>query len=823
MRYPPCRQLWTLCLGIWLGACGPAPAAAPAPDDSPEDAALGPALQMTLTASPNTTVADYATSTTLTATLTDPVGRPLIGQQVSFIGALPGLRISPTSAPTNCAGQASTTVASLYAGSRAVFGTYRGIRLAVAKLPFACARTFSAPLQWPIISCTAGGSGPHAVADLNGDGKADLIINDYCAAAPTTFFGNGNGSFQPGVKYNTAGVGSNGFAVGDFNRDGKPDVVAISGATNANVYLNDGFGGLQPPVSYPRGNGTRFVVAADFNQDGNLDFAISGNYVSVNYGRGDGTFAAAVNIYGAANIIQLAVGDINSDGLPDLLVANYGGFVIGLTNRLGFFSAGSTLGTSSNVVGVATGDINGDGFVDFGLVGQGTEFKTYLGHGDGTFFGATSYALPNNGYFISMVDLNRDGRADVLINGTTGLSVYTASPNGLLSPPTLVPLNIDGGQNVAVSADFNGDGIVDISIPGGANTVGILLNDGAGNLRSTGPLAFTGNGMATALADVNKDGKLDALVGLNASANALGVALGNGDGTFGFTKYYTGSSVPRRVVAQDVTADGNLDLLSVGSTNVVSLLVGNGDGTFAPALNANVGTNPYWLEVGDLNADGKPDLVTANYGANTVSVLLNGGNATFAPAVSYATGTNPSAIAIGDLNKDNKPDLIVANQGSNTVGVFINSGGNATFGTMVSYASLVAPTGVAVADYNADGNLDVAIANNSSFAVTVHPGTGLGTFGAYTSYAVGNSPFAIAAQDFDGDGRPDLVVTNFNASSISLLTNNGTSFGTAVNYSTVAIPGGMAVGDLNADGKPDLFVVHYTSGLGIALLNTGCP
>src|SRR5205085_3313162 len=134
------------------------------------------------------------------------------------------------------------------------------------------------------------------------------------------------------------------------------------------------------------------------------------------------------------------------------------------------------------------------------------------------------------------------------------------------------------------------------------------------------------------------------------------------------------SSGPYAVAIADVNGDGNADLVvaqySLGA-NAVGVLLGNGDGTFQAPSNFATGASPYGLVVADLNGDGKPDVATANYRASnssssggTVSVLLNttaqgATTPTFQSPTNYAVGFRPVAVQALDVNADGRLDLAV--------------------------------------------------------------------------------------------------------------------------------------------------------------------
>ena len=136
---------------------------------------------------------------------------------------------------------------------------------------------------------------------------------------------NGNGTFQNPVTY-PVGVAQGGLIVADVNGDGKPDIlVSNQNSNDIGVLLGNGDGTFQNEVTYAvTGPGT--LALADINGDGTPDLVVdnySGSSVSVLAGNKNGTFGNAISSPVGSNPNGLAVAEIDGDGLPELAVANY--------------------------------------------------------------------------------------------------------------------------------------------------------------------------------------------------------------------------------------------------------------------------------------------------------------------------------------------------------------------------------------------------------------------------------------------------------------------------------------------------------------------
>jgi len=388
----------------------------------------------------------------------------------------------------------------------------------------------------------SGGVGAEsvAIADLNGDGKLDLIVANFTQCwlcdngGVSVLLGNGDGTFQPAVSYSSGGWGASSVAIADVNGDGKPDVVVtnwcLSTSTCAfgggyseggvSVLLGNGDGTFQPAVSYDTGaDSARSVAIGNLNGDGKLDLVVANlcqsvdqydlclpantGGVSILLGNGDGTFQSPV-IYSSGGYYAdgVAMADLKGDGVPDLVVANVcmsvdqyghcngdGVLSVLLGNGDGTFqpATGYILGDAD---GIAIGDVNGDGIPDLVVAAV----YVLLGNGDGTFQAPVYY---NSGALfpasVAIADMNGDGIPDLVVGDSfpcydrcdLGVYVLLGRGDGSFYLYSSYPAGGAGTESVAI-ADLNGDGKPDVvaanyyakpqpSRPGDGE-VGVLLN-----------------------------------------------------------------------------------------------------------------------------------------------------------------------------------------------------------------------------------------------------------------------------------------------------------------------------------------------------------
>lgn len=293
----------------------------------------------------------------------------------------------------------------------------------------------------------------------------------------------------------------------------------------------------------------------------------------------------------------------------------------------------------------------------------------------------------------------RDGLPDVVAFGDDGLAVYLGKGDGTfqeLAPFVVAPRHPTG----AIAMDLNGDGIPDLAVGDGtADRVYVAFGNGDGTFEvaKTVPVAPPTAGATFALtADMNGDGKLDLIFADQASE--VGVALGNGDGSFKTPPFTTGvggrlSSAGPMVIG-DLNLDGKPDLVIIPpptlGLNVIGVLIGNGDGTLQPVTYYQTANLTSSVAVGDFNGDGKPDVIGADTMGN-LYLLLGNGDGTFGFTTTIPTSNiNVPILAVADLNHDGKPDLVLAGKipGASAGGVSILLGnGNGTFQPSINFGT----------------------------------------------------------------------------------------------------------------------------------------
>jgi len=304
----------------------------------------------------------------------------------------------------------------------------------------------------------AVGAGPAWVATgnfhLTSDttNNVDILVANQNANTLSLLLGNGDGTFQAAQSITTGKMPSS-IAVADFNNDGLSDLAVVNQGDNTiGIYLRNTDGTFKPPALIATGTKPTSIVAGAFNPNSNaiIDLAItnsSENTLETYIGKGDGTFFSPIKYATGVTPVFVALADVNSDEVLDLIVADSG-----------------TVASGNNSV------IN--------------SVSVFLGNGDGTFGTSTTPRLDfpagTNPTSIAIADFNADGLPDMAVTATgdNSLAVLIGVGGGIFSPPIELPLQTS--PNSAATADFNGDGLPDVAVTNfGSNSVAIVLDSAA--------------------------------------------------------------------------------------------------------------------------------------------------------------------------------------------------------------------------------------------------------------------------------------------------------------------------------------------------------
>jgi large repetitive protein len=553
-----------------------------------------------------------------------------------------------------------------------------------------------------------------AIADFNGDGKPDIVIEDEQLNQLDLFLGNGDGTFSGPTVISVPGTGGDpqngpsGIVVADFNKDGKPDLAVImgdGGFSSVAILLGNGDGTFTTAAISGTPNSSTVVAVGDFNSDGNPDFVKASQVlnqfgINVFLGNGSGGFTQVADGTPDTNLyFYIVVGDFNGDGKPDLfLVTDLGTPCIRLGNGDGTFQASITVpGVTGLTSQPIIGDFNGDGKLDVALT-TSSSIDMLLGNGNGTFSISTVSSLSGVGELVA-ADFNADGKRDLLATTTTGFILFLGNGNGTFQAPTPLnfsapPANLFSTTTIA-TADLNGDGNPDLVMSSTSDSMSVFLD----NAIVTATATLTGvsiPGGGTHFADAVFPGNSNYLT----STSSLVPLIGSPVPTALTLQATPSSSVPGQQVALtavlspfsvgSMSTNGEPILFSIGGSSIGSALLSSGVATLQTTslpTGAETVTAKYQADTNfqtssattSINvAKTTPTITWANPAAITFGTPLSGlqlnatastpGTMTYSPVAGTVLGAGPQTLSVNFT----PTDTTNFNNASATVTLIVN-------------------------------------------------------------------------------------------------------------------------------------------------------
>ncbi len=737
------------------------------------------------------------------------------------------------------------------------------------------------------------------LADVNGDGKLDIAALDgdlnqvhilKNVSTPGNITAN---SFVLSASLPT-GSSPRGIVVRDLDGDGQPDIaVANWGDSTVMVFHNLGTtngittNSFAAPVIFSVGAQPQDLKAADLDGDGKPDLATANN----NYGStnsvslllntgspGTISFAPEVGLAGMPTSFCLAIGDLDGDGKPDLVVSSFDyGQAVSVYRNLSSPGSLTTNSFASHVDfglpgwgnGVAIGDLDGDGKPDLAVVtqlGDGLSiFKNVSTPGSFTTSSLATrmdYPAGYNPNGVTIGDLDGDGRPDITLAVSYGatVSVYQNLTVPASNPPATNPPVITGivppvgtnGATISISGNYFNPAAASNIVRFGAVQANVLAASPT-NLTvavpvgaTFGPVTVTVGGLTAYSGQMFEPTFNGSSSNITSSSFATSFNIGTQGG-------------PGSTIIADLDGDGKPDIAFVTDANIVCILQNistNGTplsaASFAPPVVLQFPTNgtsgsAYRLRAVDLDGDGRLDLIACEVSGNRVSVFHNISTPgplttnSFEPPFALISGGDCRGVAAADLDGDGFVDIVALNYGDKTISLFKNIGstGGLNANSFAPPVVIPAPGGpyeVAIADLDGDGKPDLAVVNSDNGTVSIYQNqttSGVldtNSFPARIDLPGGTNPETIAAVDLDGDGKLDLVAGSvqsdnvnvyYNQSSGGLLTSN--SFAPEVDFGTPGWMHTVSVADFNGDGKPDIAVVGELPSYMAIFQNTATP
>ena len=383
----------------------------------------------------------------------------------------------PVSTAALVAGQASVSTLLLNSGTHSLTALYFGDTTHAASISTPKVETVNAGETSGLAEGGSYATGTYprmiAAADLNGDGKTDLVTASGASATVSVLLGDRTGGFGVNTDYAVGGTPV-ALSTGDFNNDGKTDIaVEVQSPGSSAILLGNGDGTFHAVPYLTTGAWPCGMAVGDFDEDGRADLLVgcvsikNFTYTGVYLGNGDGTFQTPPSFMSTSSWAPLIVTDFNGDGKADLVFSGYA--YVALGNGDGTFQ--DAILNSQSGTWLATGDLDGDGKADV-VVSDGSAVQTLLGKGDGTFQNHGKYPTPGQSGAVVLADVNGDGKLDAVAAGATyflltnTLYILPGSGDGAFQQGVTYSLsrNIGSGQGGIATGDFNGDGRTDIAL-----------------------------------------------------------------------------------------------------------------------------------------------------------------------------------------------------------------------------------------------------------------------------------------------------------------------------------------------------------------------
>lgn len=657
-------------------------------------------------------------------------------------------------------------------------------------------------------------------ADLNGDGFADLLLNNTLEDIFIYFPNSGDGTFMVPDTFETNYSLGHKIELFDFDMDGDLDILTGQFVSPGTLvwYPNNGAGNFGSPIAIQEGfNNFKDIELGDFDNDGDIDFVVLATQIKYLENLGSGTFATLTYIdEDIIGLESISSGDFTGNGFLDIVIASHG---LGWDDYLTRFENGGNASFSAPIFfnpqdpsgphAVAIGDIDGDGDEDIATATLYNDLVVwYENNGTGQFEESHITSIEENeGYrHIELADLDSDGDLDIITGSSSDnhIAWQANDGNGNFSPMLTLTDDVDYPRDFEID-DLDADGDMDIcAISFDDGEVYWFPNDGSQNFPSLIILSENSHqARQIATEDLNEDGLLD-IISCSFGADGLVWYPNLGGGSFNAANHLALNDDVKTFTLGDFNFDGHIDIFAIGGPSRKYL--NDGSGNFDSSQEQLNVFPPNDIHSMDIDNDGDLDLTMAGTGG--IQYAFNGVANGFYEAENLR---NYSASFVdlnsADLDNDGDEDLVYVDIFSDRVAILMNQSSlGCTDNTACNYDTNASEDDGSCC-YNNCGCTNNSAFNFNSSATCDDGSCEYSTFGFV--YFDGNNNGIYDSLDY-GLANQEIVI---DAAGISTFTNNDGFFSVDLNEE----------GELTFSLQPDndfpfpttaTQITHHTDSLG---------
>jgi gliding motility-associated-like protein len=688
-----------------------------------------------------------------------------------------------------------------------------------------------------------------AIADLNADGKPELIVVNQGSRFISVFKNSGAaGTLVLDTKIDfLVGLAPLSIKIADIDGDGRPDlVVANGGSMSATVLLNTSTAGsisFAARVDFSVTASHVGMGIGDLDGDGKPDLVVPNNNLDIitilrnTSSPGVASFAAPITIAAGNYPSLVEVNDLDGDGKADLAVTNTNSNDLSVfrnTSTLGLITFGTpiNLATGTTPYGLSSGDLNGDGRIDLAVANTASAtisvFVNTSLPGVMAFAGKADFATAVDPFSVAIADINGDGRPELVSANRSSDNITVLRNTGTFASfPRLDFATGSNPQGLAMG-DLDADGRPEVVVTDyQANTISVFQNNAFTlDITSVSPSKNDQNAPRASNVVVtfnrpltNDAASLGAIKVFSAQRGGL-LSTGGGTATINTntltfnpaTDFKPGETI-QATITKAVNSNGDNPVRA--QVFRFTAAAGTGPGTFLTGSTFPVATGPAVLATGDVDGDGDLDAIASSPGSAGASVRLNDGTGHFSGTGLVAGGAGSRQIELADLDGDGDLDMVMANETSTpnpTVSVRFNNG-TGVFSGGTDYPLSILAISLTIGDVDGDGDLDLLVGDQA--AVWMRLNNGSGSFAAGIAISGGVTSNALLL-DIDNDSDLDLAFTGGPTLFVRFNNGDGTFATTTASYSSRN--GGLVAGDVDGDGDIDLINYQYGAAINNLLL-----